>query len=87
MSEQEPTFKAVLCARCGTSFGLLPHIERNRRADGQVFYCPNGHDLRWKKKAPAPPVEREAPAPMTIPAQKAPGRWARLRNWFAEFTS
>lgn len=37
------------CANCGVVFGIPKRMEEERRADGKVFYCPNGHSLSWKQ--------------------------------------
>lgn len=33
----------VVCASCGTAFGLSTTFAAQRRTNRQEFYCPNGH--------------------------------------------
>lgn len=42
-------FESVVCANCGTTFGLLPEVAKHRRDTGQDFTCPNGHVLTYGK--------------------------------------
>jgi hypothetical protein len=35
------------CAQCGVAFGIPTSMERRRRDDGNLFYCPNGHALNF----------------------------------------
>lgn len=35
------------CAQCGVVFGVPAVLEKNRRQDGETFFCPNGHSLTF----------------------------------------
>jgi hypothetical protein len=37
------------CPNCGITFGVPEDFDRERRADGRTFYCPNGHSLTFGK--------------------------------------
>lgn len=37
------------CPNCGVLFGIPPGFEYRRRADGRLFYCPNGHSMSYGK--------------------------------------
>lgn len=36
------------CCTCGVVFGFPTTMEDRRRADGKVFYCPNGHSMVFR---------------------------------------
>ncbi len=38
------------CPVCGVVYGLPERLDRNRRDDGDTFYCPNGHELVYPEK-------------------------------------
>jgi hypothetical protein len=40
---------ATTCGACGIVFGLPTEFRKKRVADGQLFYCPNGHHIGWSK--------------------------------------
>lgn len=35
------------CSECAVVFAIPAKMKRERQADGQDFYCPNGHDQAW----------------------------------------
>lgn len=35
------------CAWCGVVFAIPDRMTKERREDGQTFYCPNGHSLSY----------------------------------------
>jgi hypothetical protein len=39
----------VDCPSCGVVFAITAEYEDRRRADGQGFYCPNGHRSSWSE--------------------------------------
>ena len=39
--------QATSCGNCGMPFGLPKDFMENRIADGQKFWCPNGHKIGW----------------------------------------
>jgi hypothetical protein len=39
----------IPCPSCGIIFGVPQDFDRERRADGRTFYCPNGHVLTFGK--------------------------------------
>jgi len=49
------TLTEITCAHCSIRFGITKALEKIRREDHGVFYCPNGHTLGW----PAPKRERD----------------------------
>lgn len=36
-------FETLTCCNCGVVFAMLASLEKNRREDSKLFYCPNGH--------------------------------------------
>lgn len=38
---------AIECIKCGVMFAWPDHMEQQKRKDGTVFYCPNGHGMSW----------------------------------------
>lgn len=38
---------AIDCPSCGVVFGITTELEQRRRADGERFYCPNGHWMTY----------------------------------------
>jgi len=42
----------VSCATCGTTFGMTPTLYGFRKKDGEGFFCPNGHSVRFTRPAP-----------------------------------
>lgn len=41
-----------VCAWCGVLFAAPKHLIAARRKDGETFYCPNGHSLRFNRGEP-----------------------------------
>jgi hypothetical protein len=37
------TLSAFNCWKCGITFAITADLEKRRRSDHEVFYCPNGH--------------------------------------------
>lgn len=37
----------IQCCRCGTPFAMSADLERVRRVDHEIFYCPLGHQQHW----------------------------------------
>lgn len=37
----------VTCGKCSIEFGLNETFRDARLADGETFYCPNGHSVFW----------------------------------------
>lgn len=37
------TLESLSCSRCGVLFAFPESMVTNRRADGETFWCPNGH--------------------------------------------
>ena len=42
-------FVHAVCANCGINFKFPAEVEHHWRADGKIFYCPNGHGLSFPK--------------------------------------
>jgi hypothetical protein len=42
MSDEEELI-SIRCGNCSARFGLTRFMYDERKADGQTFYCPNGH--------------------------------------------
>lgn len=42
------TLEQTTCATCDVSFAAPSSLLDRRRADGQSFYCPNGHSLSYR---------------------------------------
>jgi hypothetical protein len=40
---------ATECNVCGTVFGIENRLDDSLRENGRLFYCPNGHGLRYKE--------------------------------------
>jgi len=61
------TFHVLTCYCCGVAFALENGFDDRRRADGQSFYCPNGHAQAYcesevdklRKKLQAEEAEKE----------------------------
>jgi hypothetical protein len=51
---QQHQFVAVMCINCGIWFGLPRDAQATWSVFGKVFFCPNGHELRY-----APSVEED----------------------------
>jgi len=49
MSEFTFEVKLIIhqCHTCGIVFGIPEQYESNRRDDGEEFYCPNRHSLKY----------------------------------------
>ena len=40
---------AQSCVKCGVIFAMTDDLEERRRADGDTFYCPNGHPIFYTR--------------------------------------
>lgn len=47
------------CPSCDCEFALTNRMEKNRRADGASFYCPNGHSMSFSGENEAVRRERD----------------------------
>src|SRR3990167_4894499 len=61
---------AVDCPNCGVVFGITEEFEKRRRADGQTFYCPNGHTETYGKSEAAREREKREEAEKRLTAEK-----------------
>ena len=52
-------FQRINCAICGQRFGIQKSLASVRKLDGGTVFCPNGHTLSIRPKAPAPMTEEE----------------------------
>jgi hypothetical protein len=43
------TLNTLECASCGICFAIPGSFERQRRDDGETFYCPSGHKNVYRK--------------------------------------
>lgn len=43
------TLNVLECANCAMLFAITDAFERQRRADGQTFYCPSGHSNVYRE--------------------------------------
>lgn len=54
------------CANCGTKFSLSKDLEKLRRADHEIFYCPNGHALHFDEQTQADEKQEKQPWPLFV---------------------
>ncbi len=47
------------CSECGIAYSVPHSFQRNRRGDGEIFYCPNGHEQNYDPPEPAKPTVAE----------------------------
>jgi hypothetical protein len=43
--------EGMSCSNCGVAFSMPEMLLNLRRGDGETFYCPNGHTMRWSETA------------------------------------
>ena len=43
-------FVEITCPNCSVLFGMTESMREVRERTGDVFFCPNGHTMNWKKK-------------------------------------
>lgn len=41
-------FTTIACGKCGVEFGVPSWFDRERRENGDGFFCPNGHERVYK---------------------------------------
>ncbi len=41
-------FEQLECCNCGIIFQVPEEFDENRQEDGQMFYCPNGHEQNYR---------------------------------------
>jgi len=46
---QSQELETTTCANCGVLFAMPQHLTASRMTDKEIFYCPNGHTLSFKK--------------------------------------
>ena len=44
---QQVTLDVETCCNCGIAFAMPDYLMKRRRADGNSFYCPNGHQQHY----------------------------------------
>lgn len=44
------TLYIKVCITCGITYGVPQDFNEQRREDGEMFYCPNGHGLHYTEK-------------------------------------
>jgi hypothetical protein len=48
--ETTTTLRPVWCCSCGVVFGMPKELYRQRKADGDWFWCPNGHQQHYTER-------------------------------------
>jgi len=46
---QTVTLETEVCCNCSVLFAVPDSLQRRRRADGDWFYCPNGHKQHYSE--------------------------------------
>src|SRR3989304_215426 len=46
---QTVTLETEVCCNCSVLFAVPDSLQRRRRADGDGFYCPNGHKQHYSE--------------------------------------